>query len=872
MFNFIRRNRLALMLAFLLPVVIVALAYLANGIYWGSQTSVLAGDAYHQYVGAHALFSRLLHEGGGFLYTWTSGLGLNLYAFSSYYMGSFFLPITYFFDPKSMPDALYLITLLKFGAMGLSAFVSFSHIYKKVNKWMVLAMAFSYSLMSFLTSQIEIIMWLDVFILLPLVIWGLHRILAGLGRWLYFLSLVILFIQNYYFGFMIAIFVGLYFMVRFLAGKWQWRVLMDFFLSSVLAALASLVMLWPMYLDLKANGQSFSEISGLLTEKSWALDIFAKSFVGSYDTTQYGAVPMVYVGLLPLILAVAFFLIRGISWRLKLGMFALLGVLLASFYFKWLDLAWQGFHSPNMFLHRYSFLFSLLIVLMALEFLANVEGKRLKFWPISAAALFLAAGFTAVLVTRHYPYVRFYLTILTGLLLLAFLVLFFGRSRAYLSNRIFAVIMIVFSCVDLGVNSYYQIAGIQKEWAFASRSYYETQRRKLSKAAEAIDANRKGLLVRTDNTVPDTANDGMKFGFNTISQFSSVRNSNSGAVMSALGFQTDGLYLNLRYPGNTLLMDSVFDVKYNVNDYQPSKYGFTSLLNGPADVSENSYAQSLGIFVSGKYQDASMLPGNALLSQSNFVNALSHTRRQYFTQIYSSSEKSVGKVQNYSNSVSINRDKSSDKPISVSYQLKVPANSQAYIWVPNVSYGNDQAENMHIQVGKLRYFMPTKNTGEFFNLGFFDRETSVDVTLSWPDNDTVSFGATSFWVMDIPTYTQVMSELSKTAVTAKAIKNGASLSYKAASSGQIFLTVPYDKGWSATLDGESVKLMRAQSGFMKVDAPKGEHKLVLKFFPDGLKTGIAAFVGGIAVFAGYNWLRRRKKAPKSLSVNDFEDI
>ncbi|MDR2975680.1 MAG: YfhO family protein [Streptococcaceae bacterium] len=871
MLHYIRRNRLTLLLAFVLPVFIVALAYLTNGIYWGSQTSVLAGDAYHQYVGAHALFSRLLHEGGGFFYTWTSGLGLNLYAFSSYYMGSFFLLISYFFDPKSMPDALYLITLLKFGAMGLSAFVSFSHMYEKVNKYLVLALALSYSLMSFLTSQIEIIMWLDVFILLPLVIWGLHRILAGQGRWLYFVSLLILFIQNYYFGFMIAIFVGLYFLVRFLAVKWQWRVLLDFMVTSAFAAISSLVMLLPMYLDLKANGQSFSDVSGLLTEKSWALDVFSKSFVGSYDTTQYGAVPMIYVGLLPLILALSFFLIGGISWRLKLGMFALLGLIISSFYFKWLDLAWQGFHSPNMFLHRYSFLFSVLIVLMALEFLVNVEQKKLKFWPILTAAFFLVAGFTAVLVSKHYPYVKFYLALLTGLLLSAFLILLFGKSRGYLSNRVFVLVVIIFTCVDLGVNSYYQIAGIQKEWAFASRSYYETQQKKLSKVAKAINTDRNGLLVRTDNTAPDTANDGMKFGFNTISQFSSVRNSNSGEVMSALGFQTDGLFLNLRYPGNTLLMDSIFDVQYNINDYQPSKYGFTSLLKGPDDLSKNSYAQSLGIFVSGQYQDATMVPGDALLNQTNFVNALSNSSRQYFKQIYSSSEKSVGKVQNYSNSVSIQRDKSSDKPISVTYQLKVPANSQAYIKVPNVSYANDQAENMHIQIGKLRYFMPTKNTGEFFNLGYFDKESLVDLTLSWPDNDSVSFGATSFWLMDIPTYTQAMSELSKTAITAKPIKNGAALNFEAASEGQLFLSVPYDRGWSATLDGEPVKLKRAQNGFMKVNAAKGEHELVLKFFPNGLKTGLAAFVGGIAVFSLYDWLRRRKRADKSLSSAASEE-
>lgn len=49
----------------------------------GSSRSILAGDAYHQYVAIHSLYRNILHSGGssGFLYTFTSGLGLNLYAF-----------------------------------------------------------------------------------------------------------------------------------------------------------------------------------------------------------------------------------------------------------------------------------------------------------------------------------------------------------------------------------------------------------------------------------------------------------------------------------------------------------------------------------------------------------------------------------------------------------------------------------------------------------------------------------------------------------------------------------------------------------------------------------------------------------------------
>ena len=50
--------------------------------------------------------------------------------------------------------------------------------------------------MSFATSQLEINTWLDVFILAPLIILGLHLLLRFNKRGLYFLSLTCLFIKT----------------------------------------------------------------------------------------------------------------------------------------------------------------------------------------------------------------------------------------------------------------------------------------------------------------------------------------------------------------------------------------------------------------------------------------------------------------------------------------------------------------------------------------------------------------------------------------------------------------------------------------------------------------------------------------------------
>lgn len=134
-------------------------------------------------------------------------------------------------------------------------------------------------------------------------------------------------------------------------------------------------------LDLTTHGEKFTAPSSLLTESTYYFDFFAKNLVGVYDTTKFGSIPMIYVGLLPLILFLLFFISKEIKLSLRLGYFLLLAFFIASFNLQPLDLFWQGMHAPNMFLHRYSWLLSLLIVLLAGETLNRIEKFSTKAAP-----------------------------------------------------------------------------------------------------------------------------------------------------------------------------------------------------------------------------------------------------------------------------------------------------------------------------------------------------------------------------------------------------------------------------------------------------------------------------------------------------------
>ena len=41
----------------------------------------------------------------------------------------------------------------------------------------------------------------------------------------------------------------------------------------------------------------------------------------------------------------------------------------------------------------------------------------------------------------------------------------------------------------------------------------------------------------------------------------------------------------------------------------------------------------------------------------------------------------------------------------------------------------------------------------------------------------------------------------------------------------LYCSIPYLKGWKAYIDGEEVKILKANYGFMAVEVPQGEHEI-----------------------------------------------
>ena len=175
-----------------------------------------------------------------------------------------------------------------------------------------------------------------------------------------------------------------------------------FVIVSILSVITSLVMLYPTFLDFTHSWRKFSKVDSIFTEKVGILTYLQKISLEvltllNMDQFQWSTWDYFHF------FSDYLFLCKVDQVSRETFLLYTLTILILSFRFQLLDLLWQGMHAPNMFLHRYSWIFSLTIILMAGEVLNRIE--EITWIRFSLANFLLILGFGAtVLYSSHYKF------------------------------------------------------------------------------------------------------------------------------------------------------------------------------------------------------------------------------------------------------------------------------------------------------------------------------------------------------------------------------------------------------------------------------------------------------------------------------------
>lgn len=161
------------------------------------------------------------------------------------------------------------------------------------------------------------------------------------------------------------------------------------------------------------------------------------------------------------------------------------------------------------------------------------------------------------------------------------------------------------------------------------------------------------------------------------------------------------------------------------------------------------------------------------------------------------------------------------------------------------------------------------------NLGYVEDDGPVEITLSFGKQGVYTYDEMGVKAQPMEGVGEQIGALAAAGATDIEIGTN-EISCTASSQGdaQLFLSVAYSEGWSATVDGEPAAIHRADLGFMSVDLPAGTHEVRLTYETPYLREGIAlTAVGVVATVVTCVLLRRhrarhaaRSSAPVSADV------
>lgn len=850
--NYLKENRWYILASFFLPLALMVIVYLTIGIYPGSSRSVLASDAFSQFSNFHASFRNMLLGKQGLFYNWNASMGLNYLSLVSYYLGGFFTPLVIFFPNQLMPDALYFLTLLKIGAAGL-AFWFYAKGSFKLPDWSRVALSVTYALMSFAIAHSEIIMWLDAFVYLPLIILGINRVMDLKKPTVLFVSYLMLFLTSFYMGFMIGVFSVLYFIARLITNwKLYKKSIVPYGVTSLLAGFASMIMILPSILDLRANGEELSQISTFKTEATSWWDFIAKNLIGSYDTTKYGSIPFIYIGLLPLALCLFFFICKKIPWKNKIAYGAIAAILIASFYIQPLNLFWHGMHAPNMFLFRYAYLLSFLVITLAAWGWEKLDHENIL--QLVAACLLLIALFAIFwgMKGKDYNYLKnisLYITI--GFLAVYALVLT-GHYFNKIPLKVLSVLLLLLMCTEAFINSDFMVRGVLKDWNYASRSLY-TQPYPSIKALVDETKDENKTFYRMENLDPVSSNDAFNYGYSGVSMFSSIRNRHSSGYMDQLGFRSRGTNLNIRYQNNTLLADAFTGIKYNIAKAKNlNKYGFkkTSTV-GEYNLFENNYALPLAFTAPRSIDKLQASPNDNLGTQTQLFNALSQEQFQYFQFLPMTQVDTKNATVTNAGNITTITEKQGNVAKDVSWRVQVPANTQAYLSLYPYDFAELESSTATVTANGQTRQAQIGISGQYYDLGYYQKATTVTFTASFYGTKTISFQNPQVLALDTVAYQLAVDKIKDNGIDMKVGKRSAEGTVNAKEAQTLITTIPYDEGWTAKVDGKKVDTKAFQNAFVSIHVPKGKHKVTFSYLPKGFIAGAVSFIVAIGLFILY---------------------
>ncbi|KAA9302124.1 YfhO family protein [Aerococcus sanguinicola] len=868
----------ALLASFALPFTILMLFYfLGLDLFPFGDGSLYTVDLGQQYIDFYAYYRNvLLGQWGQALYSFQKALGGEMVGTWSYYLMSPYLLILLLFPQSWMTLAVALIIAAKIATAGGTFQYLLGRLYGDVS-WRSLAFSFAYALIGYVSANHLNVMWLDGYAFLPLVIYGLERLLKH-GSWpVYILSLAYILISNYYMGYMVCLFLILYMVYALIRDfhktNWQaslkqvWR----FSWTSLAAAGLSALVLLPTYQALSLSKGTYASEVNWTWELAYPIqDLLSKFYLAPFNFDQMPeGLPNVYIGSLGLIALGLYFTQKKVSRQEKWGAGLVLLLLVLSMNIQAVNIIWHGFQPPIWYPYRFSFVFSFFCLFLGYRGYRLLQSFKLK-TALIFLALFTASTVYVLSQSKRFDYLEGSHVLASFVLFILFsLALFFIEGRPRWSTFLIYLLTVI----ELSANSCLTLSSI----SYLSHSEVADYELLTKDFIEEIKPDHDDFY-RISKLFQRTKNDPMQLNYYGLSHFNSTIEKASTELYRYLGLPSSEGFV--AYNNGSLVTDAFFGARYIVESKpQPSDDGTQQIhlqaaSNRPDTklyplvqsdphlmAYENDNALPLAYSLPEDIFDIQVHNAYPILLQDQLLQVANRQDvtdyYQYF-QVASFAGLTLDQVESAdAKQINTHYRRSQDKGDAwIHFDIQVNSNDSYYLTVPGQLSEDDVAFYLD---GEAMPYEKSFNSVQVYNIAANEAGQRHHFSIKLLADD-IDLNNVNLYRLNPELVQGTSSQVQDIALDIDKFSNRRIEGQVENQEDQDWLvfSFPYNQNWTFTVDGEAVDSRPVlDGGFTAIPLGKaGKHQVKLSFWPSALTGGLAL---SATTAAGLFTLYRKEK-------------
>lgn len=888
-FSLFLNENIFIILAFICSTALMMIVFFCFDIIPFGEKTVLRMDLYHQYG---PLFAELYDRLTGFkslFYSWTSAGGSSFLGNYMNYLSSPIAVIILAFGHENIPEAIGAMVLIK----NALAAATMAYYLKKAhgrNDFTLPAFGIMYSFCGFFIAYYWNIMWIDAMYLLPLVALGIEKIINERKAKLYIAALAVTFFSNYYMAFMICVFSVLYFLVYYF-GKYSIKdydkaprlvevkdgkfvnkkidcIRNSSFLnrgflfasSSVLSAALMAFVLIPTLFVLQACSATSGKMPEELSNYNTVFDFLANHLASVVPTIRSSGdtvIPNVYSGILTVVLVPLYLFCKKIPLKEKISNTILLGLFFLAFNFNIPNFIIHAFHFPNDLPFRFSFIYSFFIITIAYKALIHIKEFSGKELLTSGLALI---GFIVLVEEIGQGNVNINSVAISIIFAAVYVtVLWLMKNPGYYQPTVALLLMCcVFAEASIANTNNFEITQVKPNF---TNGYSEFRTLK-----DRLDSNEGNDYYRMELTDINTLMDNCWFNYNGTSVFSSMAYEKVANAQRDLGIK--GNYINSYiYHLQTPVYNAMMSLKYIVDNY-----GYTmndSLYTPVASVGEfkaykNNYHLPIGYCVNDEIKkwetDSSdnpfVIQASYWEKATGFSNVFTPVELTDVSFNNIDEDNSTFSGENFFYS---KEDSNGEASATVSYYIEQAGNFYVCI-------NTNACENANITCGDFSESQ-SLNEAYILDLGYHTADEILTIELPFEDDQDSGTVGCYVYMLNEEVFVNGYNTLVDGGIVIQEFDDTKIRGTVNAEKDCVFYTsVPYDKGWTVTVDGEKVTTFDlADETFIAFDLSAGDHEIEMNYSPRGLLAGVSISFAAwffVAAFTVVSLIKKRRKKNK----------